>query len=132
MESIIASNVESALRDLLRKYGFTRGELELRQGVDLIGSRLTARQVPLLTWRGVRKFVELRNIIKDSTIENPCLLRFAVFSSKGDWSFKALLYRELDLIEYITGRRIVSVNACLNGEGTGNVIAITDNGILCS
>ena len=146
MNKTIEVDIETALMELLNKYSvvptfkFTLNsespadtdKLDLRLGKELIHSPLTPHQVPLLTWRLKRKFNELKNIVKAEVVTKVCLLRFSVLSNKEDWSLETLLYRELDLVEYIMGSKIVSLNAVIIKDKTANIITSLENGILCS
>lgn len=136
--------MKEALSGLLKKYhvrepddfrmspsGSSNG-LSLLPGWIWKHALLEENQVPLLTWRLKRKFLELRKIIEDSTIENVCMLRFCSMGSMDDWDINSLLYRELDLCEFIGGGRIASLQAVINEGRAGNVILRLDNDILCS
>ena len=91
-----------------------------------------ANEIPLLSWRAKRKFVELKKIVADTVIEDICLLRFLSMGCPDKWSLYSLVYRELDIVEFIGNARIVSVNAVFAGEEAGNIILKLDNGALCS
>src|SRR5690606_4034478 len=136
--------IENGLETLLNKYGIQpsfefqlgnkvneTGRTSLLPGWYLMDTPLTPQLVPLLTWRLKRQFTELKKIVDNQVLENVCLLRFCSFTS-NDQSLRSLLYCEFDLVEYITGHKIVSVNAVLDDEKVGNVIVCLDNGILCS
>lgn len=137
-------DVEKALAGLLEKYsikplqsfqlfkGGNADTLNLLPGYVFADSILEKNQIPLLTWRVKRKFVELKKIVADSVIEDACLFRFCSMGSKDKWSLSALLYREMDLFEYIGGGKIISVQAVISDEEAGNAIVRLDNGTLCS
>lgn len=136
--------IKDALLGLLKKYGvrpsFTFqlnreaiGEegLQLLPGWEFAGGTLNPRQVPLLTWRTKRSVIELKNIVGNNIIEDVCLIRCCAFVN-SDWTLKALLYREFDLVEYIAGHKIISLHAGLTDKRAGNIIARLANGALCS
>jgi hypothetical protein len=89
-------------------------------------------QIPLLTWRVKRKFIELKKIVDDAVIENVCLFRFCCMGSKDTWSLSSLLYREMDLFEFIGSGKIISVQAVISDNEISNVILRLDNNALCS
>jgi hypothetical protein len=89
-------------------------------------------QIPLLAWRVKRKFIELKKIVEDSVIENVCLFRFCSMGSKDKWSLESLLYREMDLFEFIGNGKIISVQAVISDDQIGNVILRLDNNAICS
>jgi hypothetical protein len=137
-------DIEKALTGLLEKYGVRPAQsFQLYKGgnVDTLNMLpgylftepvLEKNQVPLLAWRVRRKFVELKKIIEDSVIENVCLFRFCSMGSKDKWSLFSLLYREMDLFEFIGNGKIVSVQAVISDPEVGNVILRLDNNTLCS
>ena len=138
------NDVEKALTELLEKYSikpphpyhlFKAGNanaLSLFPGYVFEGTILEKIQIPLLTWRVKRKFVELKKIVEESVIENVCLFRFCCMGSKDKWSLKSLLYREMDLFEFIGNGKIISVQAVISNDQAGNVILRLDNNALCS
>jgi hypothetical protein len=137
-------DIEKALTELLEKYSIKPPEvfhlskegdanaLKLLPGYYFIDSPPGKYQIPLLTWRVKRKFIELKKIIADSIIENVCLFRFCCMGSKDKWSLSTLLYREMDLLEYIGNGKIISVQSVISDEKAGNAIVRLDNGALCS
>jgi len=145
MNTIIQNqSMEEALSGLLRKYniqepndfrmtqpGASTG-LNLLPGWELIDTPLTENQIPLLTWRLKRKFIELKKIVQDATIENVRMFRFSSMGNKDEWDWTSLLYRELDLCEFIGDGKIISMQAVISGNQSGNVILRLDNNILCS
>ena len=136
--------MEVALSGLLKKYNIRKSRdfrlsqsgsssgLNLLPGWMWITTSLADNQIPLLTWRLKRKFLELKKIVGDATIEHVCMLRFSSMGSRGEWDWKSLLYREMDLCEFIGDGEIVSLQAVISDSQTGNVILRLDNNILCS
>ncbi len=137
-------DIEKALTGLLEKYSITSPETfhlskedysnapSLLPGYFFIGSAPGKNQIPLLTWRVKRKFIELKKIVSDSVIEKVCLFRFCCMGSKDKWEISELFYRELDLFEYIGNGKIISVQAVISDNEAGNAIVRLDNGALCS
>jgi hypothetical protein len=136
--------MEKALSGLLEKYNVRETRdlqlsssrdskgLILLPGWSWINTSLEENQIPLLTWRLKRKFLELKKIVEDATIENVCMLRFSCMGNSNDWDWKSLLYREMDLCEFIGDGKIISVQAVISDGQTGNVILRLDNNIICS
>ncbi|NLI72935.1 MAG: hypothetical protein GX361_09460 [Bacteroidales bacterium] len=123
---------EEALLRLLEKYSVeTKTPINIAYGWSLLNKQLQKNDVPLLTWRANRKFIELHKIVSGDTIENVCMLRFCSFGGKK-WSLDALMYKEFDLCEYLGGGKIVSLHAVLNERLAGNIIVKLDNGIIGS
>lgn len=137
-------DTEKALTGLLEKYNIKppvsfhltkesdSNSPSLLPGYFFIGQTPGKNQMPLLTWRVKRKFIELKKIVSDSVIENVCLFRFCCMGSKNEWEISELFYRELDLFEYIGNGKIISVQAVISDKEAGNAIVRLDNGALCS
>ena len=137
-------DIEKALTGLLEKYNIIPPQpfrlykdsnpdvINLLPGYVFADLKLEINQIPLLAWRVRRKFVELKKIVEDSVIENACLFRFCCMGSKDKWSLSSLLYREMDLLEFIGNGKIISVQAVITGEQASNVILRLDTNALCS
>ncbi|MBY5959175.1 hypothetical protein KUV50_13565 [Membranicola marinus] len=95
---------------------------------------LSDNYVPLLPWRSNRKFIELKNIVETQTIEDVALMRLSCYSIDHDlWPLKAILYRELDLCEFLSGSKIATLNHVANKSGECvNIVVKLENGVLCS
>ena len=85
---------------------------------------------PLLPWRVERRFVELKKMIDDHTLEEVSTLRF--FACLPEENLAAVLLRELDLCEFFSGSRLRSAFAVGGGTRCCNVVAVLDNGWNCS
>lgn len=137
-------DLDRALTELLDKYSIkpsmpfhlyddgNKDDIIMLPGYHFQDPVLKFNQIPLLTWRLRRKFVELKKIIDDAVIENVCLFRFCCLGSKDEWSLAALLYQEMDLFEFIGNGNIVSVHAVISDDQSGNIIVRLDNNSLCS
>ena len=90
-----------------------------------------AASVPLLPWRSERRFQELRTIVRQRTIDPVLMCRFACMTDGRPLGLTAILYREFDLLEWLTGRCIASVYAGINGAAA-NVIVRLAGGVLGS
>jgi hypothetical protein len=136
--------MEKALTGLLEKYHVgpirpwhlqvtgKEGELDMLPGYSFSAPKLQENQVPLPIWRVKRKFVELKKIVEESVIEDVCLFRFCCIGNKEEWSIFSLLYREMDLFEFIGNGKIISIKGVISGNEAGNLILRLDNNALCS
>jgi len=144
--NVIKNNkdTENALTGLLEKYnirptqsyhlfkGGNANEISMLPGFEFTEAILEKNQIPLLTWRLKRKFIELKKIVGESVIENVCLFRFSCMGSKDKWSLSSLLYREMDLFEFIGNGKIISVQTVISDDQAGSVLLRLDNNALCS
>ncbi len=87
--------------------------------------------VPLFPWRSERRFQELRAIVQQRTIDPVLMCRFACMTDGRPLGLTAILYREFDLLEWLTGRSIATVCASVNGAAA-NVILRLAGGVLGS
>ena len=138
------NDLKKALERLLEKYHVKPAqpfhlqitgradELDMLPGYLFVEPVLRENQIPLLSWRFKRKFIELKKIVDESVIEDICLLRFCCIGDKEKWSLFSLLYREMDIFEFIGNGKIISVQGVINGNDTGNIILRLDNNALCS
>ena len=118
-------NIEAmneGLRRLLEKYlpGKT-AELETDSEIGC-GAVLKKEGecIKLLPWRVERRFTELKNLTENGTLEEISTLRFAVMNAEE--SLRNLLYRELDLCEFLGGSEIRSAFAVVAGNRIANVL----------
>ncbi|MEI7829994.1 MAG: hypothetical protein WCI31_09500 [Prolixibacteraceae bacterium] len=135
---------EKALTMLLEKYNIKPlqpfhlykkrrvDSLQLLPGYNFEDSNLEKHQIPLLSWRFNRKFLELKRIVDNAIVEDVYLFRFCCMGSKDNWSLSSLLYREMDLFEFIGNSKIISVQAVISDDQVGSVILRSDNNVLCS
>ena len=91
---------------------------------------LDGAEIPLLPHRAERRFIELKNMVQGGTLQGISVMRVARIIEKGADIFEAL-YRELDLCQFILGRKIVAITAMQN-ENTLNVIATAEEGVVCT
>lgn len=87
-------------------------------------------EIPLLSHRNERRFIELKNIVQGGTLQGISVMRVARIVEKNADLFEEL-YRELDLCQFILGRKIVAITAMQN-ENTLNVIATAEDGVVCT
>lgn len=125
-------NSEKALQGLLRKYKVTQSEgLNFAPGYTFFNKEIVETDVPMQTWRFNRKFIELRKLVENQTVEHPSMFRFCAIADQVQWNLVSLMYREFDLCEFIGGSPVVSVQAVIN-QSAGSVIARLACGVICS
>ena len=115
-------SMNKGLRLLLEKYlPGKQAELEADSG---IGCGAVLKQdgdcVKLLPWRIERRFTELKNLAGNGTLEAVSTLRFAAMSAED--TLRNLLYRELDLCEFLGESNIRSAFAVVSGSKTANIL----------
>ncbi len=126
--------MNAALQWLREKYAVKAdGEL-VKSAAGSIGARAELKMadgkaVKLLPWRKERRFVELKNLVDNKTLEGVSTLRFAYMTSGK--ALGELLYRELDLCAFLGESEIKSAFAVQNGK-TANVVAKLFDGKNCS
>ena len=118
--------LQNKLLFLLDKYSVeTKAELQNCKVATIDGVR-----TPILSHRLERRFIELRNIVQGGTLQGISVMRVARIVEKGTDIFDEL-YRELDLCQYILGRKIVGITAMQN-DNTLNVIATAEGDVVCT
>ena len=90
------------------------------------------RFIPLLPWRTERRFVELKRLVDDRTVEPVVLCRFSCQTTGEPLRLKAILYREFDLLEWLIGSPIVSLQASITADRFANVLVRLQSGAVCS
>jgi len=88
--------------------------------------------VPLLAWRHQRRFVELKGLVEEETITPLLMCRFACLTDGPEMPLPAILYREFDLLEWLSGTPIVGVYASMAEGGAANVIVRLAGGVVGS
>ena len=87
-------------------------------------------ELPILSYRSERRFVELKNMVNNGTLVGISVMRVARIIGKGSDIYETL-YRELDLCQYILQRKIKSIMVMAN-DNVLNSIATTEDGIVCT
>lgn len=129
------AKMNAALQELRSKYAVANnGEIAAAPCSDMGSGAVLkcccGKRVPLLPWRKERRFFELKNLVDNKTLEDVSTLRFSWIASGK--SLAKLLYRELDLCEYIGESPIVSLFATLGGDKAANVIVKLADSKSCS
>lgn len=118
--------LQEKLNFLLDKYSVeTKATLKDEMTVVINGEEL-----PLLSHRSERRFLELKNIVNGGTLVGISVMRVARIVEEGT-DLNSVLYRELDLCQYVLQRKIRSVTAMAN-DNVLNVIATTEDGVVCT
>ncbi len=120
------NNLQEKLDFLLDKYSV--GKKVILKNKEI--AEVEGKEVPLLSHRNERRFVELKNIVQGGTLFGVSVMRVARIVEAGTDLNKVLL-RELDLCQYVLGQKIKSVMA-MDGGNVINVIATTENDIVCT
>lgn len=111
---------------LLEKYSVaTKAVLKNEKTVVIDGIEL-----PILAHRSERRFIELKNIVQNGTLVGISVMRTARIIEKKADIFEAL-YRELDICQYILGRKIKQITVMENGNVL-NAIATAEDDIVCT
>ncbi len=119
------NNLQEKLDFLLQKYSVEKS-VTLKDNLVVIDGR----EVPLLAHRSERRFTELKNIVQGGTLFGISVMRTARIVEKGT-DLSAVIYRELDLCQFILGQKIKSVMAMKN-DNVMNIIATTENDVVCT
>ncbi|MEE1186632.1 MAG: hypothetical protein UHN02_04565 [Acutalibacteraceae bacterium] len=120
------NNLQEKLNFLLDKYSVENSAL-LKDKKTVV---IDGMDVPLLSHRNERRFVELKNIVQGGTLFGVSVMRVARIVEAGT-DLNDVLYRELDLCRFILGEKIKSVMSMSN-DNVINVIATTENDIVCT
>lgn len=87
--------------------------------------------LPLLPWRSERRFAELKRMVDERTVESVSMCRFSCMTDGQTMDLPAVLYREFDLAEWLTGSPIVAVTASIEAGRWANVIVRLASGVVC-
>lgn len=118
--------LQEKLEFLLDKYSVeTKAVLKDEKTVVIDGC-----DIPLLSHRSERRFIELKNMAQNGTLSGISVMRVARTINKNA-DIKEALYREFDLCRWILNQKICHVTA-MGGDKVLNVIAATENGIVCT
>lgn len=134
--------INSVFLSLCTKYGLPdpdRWGLRLEKGdcsseiISLILKKGKEElRIPLFPWRQERRFLELGRLIESKTVENVVLCRFSCFIGNRKGSLESILYRELDLAEWLNGSTITSLYGTRGGTQFMNLLLHLSCGAICS
>jgi len=125
----------AALEYLIEKYEVSgRGTISQNSTLETtpVSLRINNNNVALLPWRMERRFIELKKLIEEKTLEDISTFRFAHLASGDDKTLDALIYQELDLCEWLGGAPVKRLFAVFSGEKAVNIIAKLENDFSCS
>lgn len=111
--------------------GPRNGTLTFLPGWLLLANEPVSNVLPLLPWRCERRFVELKRLVDDRTINPVLMCRFSCIAAGQPMDLPAVLYREFDLAEWLTGSPITAVTATIEANRSANVILRLANETLC-
>lgn len=122
----IFTDCNAALKYLCGKYQINECGLLERNKLKTA----SGKNINLLPWRSQRRFIELKNLIGNRTLEDVSTLRCCRVTAGGN--LNDLLLREFDLCEWLSGSRVSSIFAVFSADCAANVIVKLRNGISCS
>lgn len=118
--------LQEKLNFLLEKYSVdVKAELKDAKTVVIDGQEL-----PLLSHRNERRFLEQKNIVTGGTLQGVSVMRVARIIEKGSDIYEAL-YRELDICRYVLQRELVSIMVMQN-DNVLNAISTCEDGVVCT
>lgn len=120
------SKLQDNLDFLLEKYSVDESVV-LKDDKTIV---VRGEELPLLSHRSERRFIELKNMVNNGTLVGVSVMRVARIVEKGSDIYEAL-YRELDLCQYILQRNIKSIMVMEN-DNVMNSIATTEDGVVCT
>ena len=118
--------LQEKLNFLLDKYSVdVKAELKDSKTVIIDGQEL-----PLLSHRNERRFLEQKNIVTGGTLQGISVMRVARIIEKGSDIYEAL-GRELDICQYVLQRDLVSIMVMQN-DNVLNAISTCADGVVCT
>ena len=118
--------LQEKLDFLLKKYSVeSKAELKDDKTVTIDG-----KEIPTLSHRSERRFIELKNIVNNGTLVGISVMRVARIVEEGKDIYEEL-YREFDICQYVLQRKIKSVTVMENCNVL-NAIATTEDGVVCT
>ena len=132
METIVKKeSCLAGLKALLDKYGVaSSGNPSLSLGYKPALTE-NGETIPLLPWRQERKFTELLGLFQNGTVKDLSVIRTCSIRPAGV-ALDDMIYRELDLCEFLGQSRVVSVYAEKGGDHAVNLLVRLENGALCT
>lgn len=107
------------------------GAVVLVPGWTVVDREPSEAVLPLLPWRSERRFAELKRMVDERTVESVSMCRFSSMTDGRVMNLPAVLYREFDLAEWLTGSTIVAVTASIEAGRWAHVIVRLANGVVC-
>ena len=120
------NKLQEKLDFLLEKYSVeSKAVLKDEKTVSIDG-----KEIPTLSHRSERRFIELKNIVNNGTLVGISVMRVARIVETGKDIYEEL-YREFDICQYVLQRKLKSVTVMENGNVL-NAIATTEDGVVCT
>jgi hypothetical protein len=119
---------DKALQYLLEKYQVKQPGSITDDGV----LEVDGKGITLLPWRMERRFIELKKIIDDNTLEDISTFRFALLTSSSTASLDDLILQELDICEWLGNSPIARIFAVFHEDNAMNAIVKLENRFSCS
>jgi len=118
--------LQKKLEFLLDKYSVNKKAV-LKNAETVV---IDGKELPLMSYKGERRFLELKNMVSNGTLSGISVMRVARIVEKGS-DIYAALGRELDICQYVLNRKIKSVMVMEN-DIVLNAIATTADGVVCT
>ena len=118
--------LQEKLNFLLQKYSVDV-KAELRDSKTVV---IDGQELPLLSHRNERRFLEQKNIVTGGTLQGVSVMRVARIIEKGSDIYEAL-YRELDICQYVLQRKLISIMVMQN-DNVLNAISTCEDGVVCT
>lgn len=135
MKNNYFADKNTALKYLLDKYEVNcSGAITQRMSPEQYAVSVKSGNIEnaLLPWRMERRFTELKALVDNGTLENISTFRFCNISCAATATLNRLIYKEMDLCEWIGGAKVKSLFAVFSDESAANIIVKLENGISCS
>ena len=112
-------------------YLLTKYQLAVPKAVKLEGDRLALgeEEYDLLPWRSERRFAELKGMLKDGTLKDPCVLRTTRIDHRNV-DLKDMIRREFDIAEFLFDAKIMTIYAVMADDKLANMVAKLDCGVV--
>ncbi len=118
--------LQEKLNFLLEKYS-VETPATLKDNATVI---IDGKEIPLLSHRLERRFIEQKNIVTGGTLQGVSVMRVARIIEK-DADIYAALYRELDICQFVLGRKLASIMV-MTGDHVLNAISTCEDGVVCT
>lgn len=120
------NKLQTKLDFLLKKYSVEDSPVLISDREFSLGDKV----YPILKHRTERKFVEMKNLVNNGTLDGVSVMRSSRITSRGKDVYEEL-YREIDICRYVLDREIKTVMVFEN-ENVLNAILSTQDGVVCT
>lgn len=87
------------------------------------------QEYALLPWRSERRIIELKGLVTDGTLKDPCVLRTTLITHR-DSCLKCMIKREFDIAEFLFDSKIVAVYAVMADDKLCNMVTKLECGVV--